>query len=268
MGKAELASEITLSVVSHGHGIHLHRLLDDLAGLNSLSGVLVIVTLNIPEKLDVSRWPALQLLVISNAQSRGFGANHNSAFRHCTTSWFVVLNPDLRLPEDPFPELLKIAKTSPKTAAVAPIIIDSCGFPEDSVRENLTPLSLTRRTLKRISGHKRLSGLDLKDVGDQFFWLAGMFLLFDAAAYRAVAGFDERFFLYCEDYDVCARLYRAGYQLRQVQTAQAIHEAQRDSQKSIKHLRWHAVSLLRVWTSGTFWWTLHQRMKRRTLASD
>ncbi|MEN9760301.1 MAG: hypothetical protein RI906_127, partial [Pseudomonadota bacterium] len=221
--------------------------------------------LNIPEELDVSMWPALQLLVIRNAQPRGFGTNHNVAFRHCRTSWYVILNPDLRLPEDLFPQLLSIAKALPKTGAVAPKIIDSDGFPEDSVRENLTPLSLMRRTLKRISGHRRLSGLDLNDAGDQFFWLAGMFLLFDSAAYRAVAGFDERFFLYCEDYDVCARLCRAGYQLRQVQTAQAIHEAQRDSQRSIKHLRWHVVSLLRVWTSSTFWWTLHQRWKPRTL---
>lgn len=258
-----LANELTLSVVSHGHGVLLHRLLDDLAGLNSLRGVLVIITLNIPEKLDVSKWPALQILVIRHRQPRGFGTNHNLAFRHCKTNWYVVLNPDLRLPEDPFPELLSIAKTRPKIGAVAPQIIGSDGFPEDSVRENLTPFSVMRRSLKRISGHKRLSGLNCKDADDQFFWLAGMFLLFDSAAYRAVAGFDERFFLYCEDYDVCARLCRAGYHLHQVQTAQAIHDAQRDSQRSVTNLRWHVMSLLRVWTSSTFWWTVHQRWRPR-----
>jgi GT2 family glycosyltransferase len=90
-------------------------------------------------------------------------------------------------------------------------------------------------------------------AGQPFYWLAGMFLLARADAFQAVGGFDERFFLYCEDYDLCARFYGAGYALASVPAASAVHDAQRDSHRAFKYLRWHVGSLLKVWTSRAFW---------------
>ena len=89
--------------------------------------------------------------------------------------------------------------------------------------------------------------------GRPFYWLAGMFLMVRAAAFTAVGGFDERYFLYCEDYDLSARLFNAGYPIAQVQAARAVHDAQRDSHRSLRHLKLHVVSLLKVWTSVAFW---------------
>lgn len=86
-----------------------------------------------------------------------------------------------------------------------------------------------------------------------FYWLAGMFLAFPAAAFRRIGGFDERFFLYCEDYDICVRLVLDCRQLLKVPTARVIHAAQRDSHRSVRHLRWHLQSLAKVWASGAYW---------------
>ncbi len=248
---AGLAGDLTLSVVSHGHGALLAALLDDLDAAPPLAGVAVVVTLNIDEDVDAADYPNLRITLVRNRQPKGFGANHNAAFGHCATRWFAVLNPDLRLDGgEPFTRLADVARGIANVAALAPRIVSVAGTTEDAVRPNLTPLSL----LRRAAGDR--PGLIPDAVSRRpqaFYWLAGMCVLFDAAAYRAVGGFDERFFLYCEDYDICARLYNAGYALAVEPAVTVVHAAQRDSHRSARHLRWHLASLVRVWTSRAFW---------------
>ena len=241
---------ITLSIVSHGHGPLLAALLGDLERHSGPVPWKIVLTLNLAcEPFRLEDWPRLDITVLRNETPRGFGANHNAAFKHCDTPWFAVLNPDLRLPENPFPRLLERADTTPGLGAIAPRIVDSSGRTEDSVRENLTPWSLVQRKLDPNSGRVEFDGAHTR-----FFWIAGMFMLFPASAYRAVGGFDERFFLYCEDYDLCARLSRAGFALIVELGVQSVHDAQRDSHKSRRHQQWHLTSLFKVWTSAAFWW--------------
>lgn len=244
---------LTLSIVSHGHGPMLARLLDDLARLPSIAGGQVVITLNKEgETFDASAWPGLNIHLLSNRQPRGFGANHNAAFaRYGNTDWFAVLNPDLRLPQDPFPGLMRAAAESARVGVLAPRIVDSRGAREDSVRANLTPWSLVQRHWQRGEAAR---GIDAAAAAQaQFYWLAGMFMLFPSRAFRDVRGFDERFFLYCEDYDICARLWGAGFELKVMDDAVAVHDAQRHSRRSLRYLTWHLASLLKVWTSTAFW---------------
>jgi N-acetylglucosaminyl-diphospho-decaprenol L-rhamnosyltransferase len=244
--------QLTLSVVSHGHRAHLNDLLADLNRLAPVSGLKVVLTLNIPEPEPAAReYPRLRLAFIRNRIPKGFGANHNAAFASCcTTPWFAVLNPDLRLPSDPFAALLARLDRASRIGAVSPKVLNSIGVQEDHVRRNLSLLSLLRR---RRGVSEPVDARIPASKPNEFYWLAGMFLLFSSEAYRDVGGFDERFYLYCEDYDICARLYSAGYALHLVPEASVIHDAQRDSHRSMKHLRWHLSSLARVWSSRAFW---------------
>ena len=78
-------------------------------------------------------------------------------------------------------------------------------------------------------------------------------MLFRSEAYAAIKGFDERFFMYGEDFDICARIQLAGWQLQVGEDLVARHDAQRASHAKAKHLYWHVTSLLKVWLSATFW---------------
>lgn len=247
---------LTISTVSHGHGRLLARLLHDLTTLPSAARAQVVITLNLPdEPFDPAAWPALQIHLLRNRVPQGFGANHNTAFsRYGATDWFAVLNPDLRLPVDPFPALIEAAGEGSALGVLAPRIVDSRGGREDSVRANLTPWSLIQRHWRCAA-----AGENAELVQQQgperadFCWLAGMFMLFPSQAFRQVGGFDERFFLYCEDYDICARLWAAGFRLKVAGEPFAVHDAQRASHRSLRYLAWHATSLLKVWTSAAFW---------------
>ena len=251
-------ADVTVSIVSHAHGSLLLELLADLNATESLRGSTVLVTLNVPsDHVDVSAYPNLRVVLLRNETSRGFARNHNAAFARCTTEWFAVLNPDLRLPRDPFPSMLALAQQDERIALVAPVVTDINGALEDSVRTNLSPLSLMRRKLR---GRTPVSAM----IPGEFYWFGGMFMLFRSAAFRDMKGFDERFFLYCEDYDICARLHLAGYGLRLDTGARVIHNARRMSHKSIRHLGWHVQSLFRVWLSRPFWQITFRSMDTAT----
>jgi GT2 family glycosyltransferase len=72
-----------------------------------------------------------------------------------------------------------------------------------------------------------------------------MFMLFSAAAFRRVGGFDERYFLYYEDVDICDRLQRMNFSVMACPRSRVIHNAQRASHRNWRHLRWHLGSMWR-----------------------
>lgn len=246
-----LSDRLTLSIVSHGHGEMVEQLLDDLASHSSLTGVRVVLTVNVPESnLATSRWPQLALEVLYNLTPRGFGTNHNQTFVTCRTPFIAVLNPDLRLPQDPFPELLNHMDTNLQLALVSPRIVNPQGRLEDSVRENLSLPSLLRRYMR--PADRVPMGQRARSSG-RFYWVAGMFMLIRRSDFAAIGGFDERFHLYCEDYDLCARLVLGGRRIGVADDVLAVHDARRDSRRSGRHLLWHIGSLARVWSSTKFW---------------
>jgi GT2 family glycosyltransferase len=244
-----LRDVLTLSIVSHGHGALLDALLHDLDLLPSIAGCRTVVTLNVAgESFDRDGIHNLDVDVLENASPKGFGANHNAAFRRCQTPWFAILNPDLRIRDDPFPPLLP---SEPRADLVAPRVVNSQGEVEDSVRTNLTPLSLARRHL--LGDRTRPDTSAPARAAGPFYWLGGMFLIVRSSAFARVGGFDERYYMYCEDYDLCARLYLAGSSLRVDETVQVIHDSPRASRRSGWHLRRHVAGLIRTWCSRPVW---------------
>jgi N-acetylglucosaminyl-diphospho-decaprenol L-rhamnosyltransferase len=82
-------------------------------------------------------------------------------------------------------------------------------------------------------------------------WISGAFMMFKSSAFRKLGGFDERYFMYCEDVDICLRLQLAGYKLVRAD-ATVTHHTQRRTLKNLQHLVWHVRSLLRLWNSAPY----------------
>lgn len=241
----------TISIVSHGHGPLIRQLLGDLAGQAGIENWLVLVTLNIPEPFeDIA---GLRLRVIRNDAPKGFGANHNAAAALAEGALFVIVNPDIRLPGHETLRRIAELDWGGKPALRAPVVVAPDGAREDSVRANLSPPNLVRRAAGRASGW------EVDPDGPGFFWLAGMFLIAPLDRFRALGGFDERFRLYCEDYDLCARWRIADGRIELIRDLCVVHDARRDSRRSLRHLRWHLASLLRVWASAPFWRVMARR---------
>ena len=230
---------ITVSVVSHGQGQLVAGLLEDLACCPNVSAV--VLTQNIPDD-DIPCPASLQprLQVILNEHPRGFAANHNQAFRFCETPMFAVLNPDIRFRDDPFPQLAQALEMS-SSGVVAPAVRNPSGDLEDSARTFPTPLSLLRKFMGLGHGRILTEGVTPQDVD----WTAGMSLLFLASVHSELEGFDEGFFLYYEDVDICTRIWRSGRRVIFHPGVTVIHAAQRASRKKLRYMKWHLFSMFR-----------------------
>ena len=230
-----------LSVVSHGHTQAVRALLGDLARECAGSVTRVVLTLNQHGEADpvdlAAPWP-FKLEVRRNAQPLGFGANHNRALERASESFVCVLNPDVRLAADPFAALVALA-SEPGVGAAYPLQMDVQGRVQDSERAWPTPVALWRR---RVLGRAEA----------RVDWVNAACLVLPVSAWRRLAGFDERYFMYGEDVDLSLRLRLAGLRLMRAGVSVA-HAGQRASHRKGVHLVWHLRSLLRLWCSRSFW---------------
>lgn len=236
---------VSVSVVSHGHGVQLFGLMCKLESLCLKYVTHVVLTINVPEPDLVSLLSAkvwtFKLIIIKNKVKKGFGSNHNAAFKLCYSRYFCVLNPDVDFDIDPFPQLL--AKFSSSIiGCIFPIQIDVDGKTQDYARKLPSPIALFRRYF-RLGGHQ----CEVVDPD----WINGAFLLFRANVFAQLKGFDERYFMYCEDVDLCLRLQLVGFKFFQ-SDAIVTHAAHRNTRVNFRHLMWHMVSLLRLWLSVSY----------------
>lgn len=216
----------------------LPGLLEDLIACPEVERILL--TRNIPDPHDLTAQNE-RVTVIDNLRPEGFGANHNAAFRNATSPFFAVLNPDIRLDGNPFPELLACMQDD-RVALSAPAVVNPAGGLEDSAREFPSLSDLLNKALGRYDGRLYYA---LGDPPRSAPWVAGMFMLLRSTDYVAMNGFDEGFFLYYEDVDLCARLWRSGRRVILCPHVRVVHDARRASHRNLRHMRWHIVSILR-----------------------
>lgn len=248
--------DVTVSIVSHGHHDHVRALCRQLAEFSGQKIAKVVVTSNVPqldnfleqEKLDAT--PS-ELVIVQNPLPLGFGANHNRAFELCDTPYFCVLNPDVSLDVQPFDGLLRLL-TDDRVGCAYPLQVNASLLVLDSERTLATPWAIVRRhlpwfgtRLKQADASARLD--EVKPV----HWVNGAFMLFRSDVFRQLGGFDERYFMYCEDVDICLRLQSAGYTLARAD-ATVIHDTRRRTLRDFRHFSWHITSLFRLWNSQAY----------------
>lgn len=232
-----ISSKVTVSIVSHGHGAMVWRLVSQITSYSDV--VKIIVTLNVSEFVPENL--SKKVFVIKNNKPKGFGENHNTAFDLVDSEFYCVLNPDIEFVENPFPALINIFYNK-ECGVVAPVIINRDGVAEDSMRKDLTPSLLMKRIFGLNRGIYISNRLDSKVLPD---WVGGMFMLFRTEAFEKVGRFDRRYFMYCEDADICRRMWKIGYCVFGCLEVNVVHSAQRASHRNLKHLIWHLQSLLR-----------------------
>jgi N-acetylglucosaminyl-diphospho-decaprenol L-rhamnosyltransferase len=238
---------ISISIVSHLQNDLVRQLLQDIQQY-CVSPIEVILTINVPgeEPIDTGAY-RFPVTIARNELPRGFGANHNAAFKISRGDFFCVMNPDIRFDKDPFPALLACLQ-NPSIGVAAPVVVGESGAIEDSARRFPTPLKI----LCKVFGGCKGGDYVLKDKIIFPDWVGGMFMLFRRETFEQLGGFDQRYFLYYEDVDLCARLRLLGYETALCPDAKVVHHAHRSSHRNFKYLTWHLASMLRFFASPPF----------------
>ncbi|NNM52850.1 MAG: glycosyltransferase family 2 protein [Pseudomonadales bacterium] len=248
---------ISVSIVSHGQMTMVANLLKDLDRWCSSSIVEVILTLNIVEPhVFNSEGFNFVVRVIQNKIPKGFAANHNYAASRAQGDMLCIMNPDLRIQEDVFTPLTEVINLYPQVGLVAPRVIDDQGKVEDSARYFPHPLEVLGKAMG--GGSRRFESSCEAVIFPE--WVAGMLLLIRLPLFQKMNGLDERYYLYYEDVDFCARLALAGYQVAYVNATQVMHDAQRTSHRNLRYMRWHLSSMIRFFLSKVYRRVRKQRL--------
>ncbi|CCN70296.1 glycosyltransferase [Vibrio nigripulchritudo] len=236
-----------ISVINHNH--------DDmicanptLSKLSAQHAVIIksnsIATEKLKNYCDTSK-----ITLIQGDTAKGFGANNNEVFEYLQHTiqpddYFLVLNPDVEITNNSINDLLAQVKRYNSDISTINLFKDE----HYTIHDNSI-----RKYPKLLGPLRSLAGLKRHDVFDKSLvtsptkidWAAGSFLLFKAACFETLKGFDEKFFMYFEDADICTRANKNGFNVCYFPDIKAIHYASHQNRNVFsKHFYWYCVSTL------------------------
>lgn len=211
------------------------------AAMADFGGAIILVDNDSPDDsfqrmTDLTRsaeWPAhLEVQVLQSGRNAGFGAGNNfgihAGLAICPSAEFIyILNPDAQVERDAITTLVNHLHAHPKVAIAGSWVYGETGedhcsafrFPglasefEASIR--LGPIT---RLLK-----KHMLPLHIPETSGPVGWILGASMLARTSAFKEIGLFDETFFLYFEETDLCLRAHRAGHEVHFVRESRVCH---------------------------------------------
>ena len=172
-----------------------------------------------------------QAVVIRNSENRGFAAACNQAIRETRAPMILLLNSDARLTGAAFDTLAACLRENERCGAAGCRVVNDQGVATNAMNF-LTPFNQALELLGIKLGRRlrRTHQLQLdrrgKDSGLDcgVDWLEGSCLLLRRTAFDEAGGFDEAFFMYSEDEDLCYRLRQRGWTICFSAVAEVWHQ--------------------------------------------
>lgn len=150
-----------------------------------------------------------EIILIENQENIGFPKGNNIGVEQAKGKYICILNPDTVVAEDTFAKLLEFAQNKPRLGIVGCHFIDGTGaFLPESKRNVPTP----KVSLLKMLGKDKLyyaHHLSEQQTG-KVSVVTGAFMFVEKKKYLSLKGFDEDFFMYGEDIDLCYRAEKAG----------------------------------------------------------
>lgn len=238
-----MARRAIISIVSHGH----QSLIVDSSLLSGIRNLDVILRENEPQA--ARQIPEDQVAkFVQNLRTAGFGANHNRNFELSAQDdddWFIICNPDIvGVNAALVTQLLDLAEQDGACIAAPALWNNETNRFDDNVRPFPTIVSLFLSFLGIIapSRYSEEERSRLKNPE----WASGAFLAVRVAVFRQLQGFDERYFMYMEDVDICRRARELGRLVYFYPEVQLVHNAARNSRNIFnRSFRYHLSSIIK-----------------------
>ncbi|WP_244107183.1 glycosyltransferase family 2 protein [Burkholderia sp. BCC0419] len=213
--------------------------------------------------LDTMRSRNISCAVIEGHGNVGYGRGHNLAIEQVASCYHLVLNPDIDLDSDSLAATLDFFDAHADVGLVTPRIADERGHMQYLCRRSPTLLDLFVRGFLPISFRgpfeRRLARYEMRDVINDrdVAWdppiVSGCFMLFRTEVLKKLGGFDPRYFLYFEDYDLSLRTHEVA-RVAYVPSVRVVHHGGGASRKGFAHIRMFAASAFKFY--NRFGWRL------------
>jgi GT2 family glycosyltransferase len=187
----------------------------------------------------------------------GYGRANNLVLRRLDSDFHLVMNPDVELEPDALARALEAMREDPRLGLAAPAVRGTDGERQYLCKRYPSVWVLFLRgfapPLLRRRFSKALDDYEMRDVAaDQPFapvpLASGCFMLVRTPIFTRLGGFDPRFFMYFEDYDLSLRIGREA-QVAYVPRARIIHHGGDASRKGVRHVAWFLRSAWRFFAT-------------------
>jgi N-acetylglucosaminyl-diphospho-decaprenol L-rhamnosyltransferase len=230
-----------VSVVTVGHNTRdlLHACLESIGSSRYVIEVLLVDAGSIDGTAEMvtEQFPAVRLL--ATGQNLGFTRGNNRALRIARGRYLLLLNPDAVLSPGALEAMVAFLDAQAEVGVVGPQLRFPNGRVQPSRHRFPTPLTpfVDGTVLQRWLGEGRLlAAFYARDRGDDdqqdVDWLRGACLMVRREAAVAVGLFDERFFMYSEEVDLCRRIRAAGWRVVYLPSAVVVHHEGQSSQQN------------------------------------
>jgi len=170
-----------------------------------------------------------------SCENRGFAYANNQALRTVDADWVLLLNPDTEILDGSLEQLVDELESRPSVGLVGVRQLS----PDGSVFPTIRRFPNAARSLFEALGSERwplrASWLGERELDPDVYerdvpcdWTTGSFMLLRWSALQAAGFLDERFFLYCEETDLCLRVVRAGWEVRHLPSLTILHHADKE----------------------------------------
>ena len=199
--------------------------------LNSFYYKIVVVdNASTDNTTDLIRENFPEVILVQNTVNEGFARACNRALLECQSEYVLFINPDTEVVPGMTDTLVAFMKGHPEVGAIGPTLLNTDGSLQLSGNTfpNLRNIWLESLFLDRLFpknrffGSHKLSHLNRSEVC-KIDWTMGSCLLLRKEALDKVGSFDNRFFLFFEETDLCLRLKKAGYEVYLIPEAKIVH---------------------------------------------
>jgi len=249
-------------VVNYESGPALARCVSDLAACG-LDTVIVVDNGSTDGSLAAGLAAAPGIEVVDPGVNLGYGTATNRGAAVSDSEFVLVCNPDLEVPAGAVETLADALDRDPGVALVGPLIRTPSGDRYPSARQFPSLIDAAGHALlgifapdNRFTRSYQRSELDTTEGTTlDVDWVSGACFLVRRDAFERVGGFDESFFMYLEDVDLCWRLEQAGWRVAYVPAAEVTHLQGRSTDRHpYRMILEHHRSLLRFGARSSTGW--------------
>jgi hypothetical protein len=199
--------KLSVIIVNYQSERYLQRCLDSLYDCNlGIDFEIVVVNNDEGERLEKIKEKFSSIILVNSEKNIGFGPACNLGVKHSQGDLLFFLNPDTKIRSNLSPLLVLWVK-NPQIGAVGPKILKENGEVQEwSTGTRMSLVDLIKNNLGFPPSKKIWESSKSREAS----WVSGAAMFVPRKTFLEIGGFDEKFFMYFEDNDLCQRIKRTG----------------------------------------------------------
>ena len=217
--------EISIIIVSYNTADLIGSCLDSILINDNISKeIFVVDNASNDRSVDLVQRSYPSVHVIENVKNRGFAAANNQVLPQCKGKYIFFLNPDTEVASDAFSKSISFMDANPHIGLAGTKIINPDGTLQWSVSYKYPGQKYTASELSELPG--------------KIACVLGASMIGRSELIKEIGGFDEDFFLYGEDQDMCLRIRKLGHEIGYIDSATVVHLGGQSEKNSLSSEVW------------------------------